>query len=82
MDGGAGRVKARGANVAAMVKPDEARLAEALRANLKKRKERMHAAVAEGAPVESFGADEEGDSPVPDDGDKPGAWVRMGSKKV
>ncbi len=59
----------------------EERLAAALRANLKRRKERMRAAQAEGAPVETAGSDEEGDVPMPEDGHKPGAWVNIGSKR-
>jgi hypothetical protein len=64
-----------------MAKSDPEALAEALRANLKRRKDRMRAARDTGETVESFGSDEEGDAPVPADGDKPGAWVSIGSKK-
>ena len=64
-----------------MAKSDPEALAAALRDNLKRRKDRMRAAQAEGAVVESFGSDEEGDVPMPADGAKPGAWVSSGSKK-
>ncbi len=49
------------------------RLAEALRANLRKRKERMRAQRETGEPLPSYGADEEGDVPIGQD--RPGAWV-------
>ncbi len=65
-----------------MPKSDPDALAEALRANLKRRKERMRAARDEGAAIETFGSDEEGDAPMPDDGERPGAWVSIGSKKT
>lgn len=64
-----------------MVNPDEAALAEALRANLRRRKERMRAAQTGDAAIETFGADEEGDTPMPEDGARDGAWVNIGSKK-
>ena len=64
-----------------MAKSDPEALAAALRDNLKRRKDRMRAAQAEGAAVESFGSDEEGDVPLPEEGAKPGAWVSIGSKK-
>ena len=60
-----------------MAKADPDRLAAALRENLRKRKEQARAHVVQ----PSFGTDEEGDAPVPDNGDKPGAWVREGSGK-
>ena len=60
---------------------NDERLAEALRANLKRRKQRMRAAQTGGAPVETAGSDEEGDVPMPHDGHKPGAWVNIGSKQ-
>jgi hypothetical protein len=65
-----------------MAKADPEALAAALRENLRKRKERMRAAQASGEAVESFGSDEEGDVPIPEDGARPGAWVNIGSKKV
>ena len=64
-----------------MAKSDPEALAAALRDNLRRRKDRMRAAQAEGAVVESFGSDEEGDVPMPEEGAKPGAWVSIGSKK-
>ena len=55
-----------------MAKPDPARLATALRENLKKRKEQARAHVAQ----PSHGSDEEGDVVMPiDDSNKSGAWV-------
>ena len=65
-----------------MAKADPDALAAALRENLKKRKARMRAAQAAGEAVESFGSDEEGDVPMPEDGTRPGAWVNIGSKKT
>ncbi len=65
-----------------MARSDPDALAAALRENLKKRKERMRAAQATRVVVESFGSDEEGDVPMPEDGSRPGAWVNIGSKKV
>jgi hypothetical protein len=65
-----------------MAKADPEALAAALRENLRKRKERMRAAQASGAAVESFGSDEEGDVPMPEHGTRPGAWVNIGSKKT
>ena len=65
-----------------MAKSDPEALAAALRENLKKRKERMRAAQASGEVVESFGSDEEGDVPMPEDGSRRGAWVNIGSKKT
>ena len=65
-----------------MAKSDPEALAAALRENLRKRKERMRAARDSGEAVESFGSDEEGDVPMPEDGTRPGAWVNIGSKKV
>ena len=64
-----------------MAKSDPDVLAEALRANLRRRKERMRAAQAGDAPIETFGSDEEGDVPMPEDGARDGAWVSIGSKK-
>jgi len=62
-----------------MSKPDPERLAAALRANLKKRKAQGRGPV----PQQTYGSDEEGDVIMPEDlSDKPGAWVREGSKKV
>ena len=63
-----------------MAKSDPEALAAALRANLRRRKERMRAARDTNEPVESHGSDEEGDVPMPEDGAKPGAWVSIGSK--
>ncbi|MEP6785566.1 MAG: hypothetical protein ABI898_07470 [Sphingomonadales bacterium] len=65
-----------------MAKSDPEALAAALRENLKRRKERMRAAQAGGdaAPPIQSGTDEEGDVIVPE-GEKPGAWVSIGSKK-
>ncbi len=66
-----------------MARQEPEALAAALRENLKKRKERMRAArdgEIEVAPVDS-GADEEGDTPPPVDGERDGAWVSIGSKK-
>ena len=66
-----------------MPKADPDALAAALRANLRRRKDRMRAARDEGQTVESFGSDEEGDVVMPLDGkDHPGAWVTIGSKKT
>ncbi len=65
-----------------MAKSDPEALAAALRENLRKRKERMRAARIDGAPVESFGSDEEGDVPIPEGGSRDGAWVNIGSKKT
>ena len=65
-----------------MAKSDPEALAAALRENLKRRKERMRAARDSGEAVESFGSDEEGDVPMPEDGTRPGAWVNIGSKKT
>jgi hypothetical protein len=65
-----------------MAKADPEALAASLRENLRKRKERMRAAQASGEAVESFGSDEEGDVPMPEDGTRPGAWVNIGSKKT
>ena len=68
-----------------MARSDPDKLAEALRANLRRRKERMRAAqdgdAAAPPPVDS-GADEEGDVPPPVKGEKDGAWVSVGSKKT
>ena len=64
-----------------MAKADPDALAAALRENLKKRKERMRAAQDSGAAIETFGSDEEGDVPMPENGSRPGAWVNIGSKK-
>ena len=77
-----------------MARSDPDKLAEALRANLKLRKQRMRAAqdgdaAAAPPPVDS-GADEEGDVPPPvddsnggvGDGQRFGAWVSVGSKKT
>jgi hypothetical protein len=65
-----------------MAKSDPEALAAALRENLKRRKERMREAQVEGDPPAVRGStDEEGDVIVPDGGDKPGAWVNIGSKK-
>lgn len=65
-----------------MAKSDPEALAAALRDNLKRRKERMRAAQADHEPPAVRGsADEEGDVIVPPEGDKPGAWVNIGSKK-
>ncbi len=72
-----GRVKAHGCITASMTKPDDDRLAEALRANLKRRKVRMRAQQASDQPIESFGADEEGEAPVSTGIDRPGAWVHI-----
>ena len=58
-----------------MAKADPQALAEALRANLRRRKERMRAAQNAGEAIESHGSDEEGDAPVPEGGTQPGAWV-------
>ena len=66
----------------AMAKADPDALATALRENLKKRKQRMRAAQDSGAGIETFGSDEEGDVPIPEDGSRPGAWVNIGSKKT
>jgi hypothetical protein len=63
-----------------MSKPDSDRLAEALRANLRRRKDRMREQRDSGEAIESFGSDEEGDVPV-GDSDRPGSWVRIGSEK-
>ena len=61
-----------------MTRPDPERLAAALRENLKKRK----AQGREATPQPAHGSDEEGDVILPDENpDKPGAWVREGSKK-
>ncbi len=65
-----------------MAKADPDALAAALRENLRKRKERMRAAQEGGAAIETFGSDEEGDVPMPEDGARPGAWVNIGSKKT
>jgi hypothetical protein len=65
-----------------MAKADPDALAAALRENLRKRKERMRAAQAGGTAIETFGSDEEGDVPMPEDGTRPGAWVNIGSKKT
>ena len=67
-----------------MAKSDPDKLAQALRANLVRRKERMRAAQdGEGAaPPVLSGADEEGDVAPPVDGEKDGAWVSVGSKKT
>ncbi len=65
-----------------MAKANPDALAAALRENLRKRKERMRAAQDGGEAIETFGADEEGDVPMPDDGTRPGAWVNIGSKKT
>ncbi len=65
-----------------MAKADPDALAAALRENLRKRKERMRAAQESGAAIETFGSDEEGDVPMPEDGTRPGAWVNIGSKKT
>jgi hypothetical protein len=66
-----------------MAKSDPEALAAALRANLKRRKERMRAAQAGDITVEPVegAADEEGDVPPPRDGERDGAWVNIGSKK-
>jgi hypothetical protein len=66
-----------------MTKQDPERLAAALRENLRKRKERMRAAVDGGsatAPVDS-GADEEGDMSDVGNADRPGSWVEISSGK-
>ncbi|MES2291399.1 MAG: hypothetical protein V4530_16870 [Pseudomonadota bacterium] len=65
-----------------MAKSDPEALAAALRENLKRRKERMRAAQAEHEePAVRGSTDEEGDVPPPREGEKPGAWVSIGSKK-
>lgn len=58
-----------------MAKPDPAKLAAALRENLRKRKDQAR------TPEPSFGADEEGDV-TPDTGDDAAGWVHEGSKKA
>ena len=63
-----------------MTKPDSDRLAEALRANLRRRKERMREQRDDGTTIESFGSDEEGDVPI-GESDAPGSWVEIGSKR-
>lgn len=63
-----------------MAKTDPDALAEALRANLQRRKARMRAATKSPDPVPSFGSDEEGDAPLTEDVAKPGAWVRIEPK--
>ena len=69
-----------------MAMSDPERLAAALRDNLKRRKDRMRAAQAEGAAVVGHGSDEEGDVPAPTEGpgnaSRDGAWVSIGSKKL
>jgi len=67
-----------------MARQDPERLAAALRENLRKRKERMRAAVDGGkvtVAVDS-GADEEGDAPIGTGADRPGAWVRESSSEL
>lgn len=79
MEKACGPVKAKACYTQPMTRPDPERLAAALRANLKKRKAQGRAVAVQ----PSYGSDEEGDVIMPEDlDDKPGAWVREGSKKV
>ena len=61
-----------------MARTDEARLAAALRENLRRRKLRARDAAE---PESTFGPDEEGDVAIPEKGDRAGAWTREGSKQ-
>lgn len=86
MEKAGGRVKACGVMLRAMARSDPDKLAQALRANLVRRKERMRAAQAgdaiAAAPPVMSGADEEGDVVPAANAENDAAWVSIGSKKA